>query len=579
MTGYSTGQKDRADDAGRCQRLIDQGETLDVEFKSDLRRLSDDDLVEAVLCMANGNGGTLLLGVEDDGRVTGLHPDHQGAGYGIAALVTNRSVPPLSVKVDIITMPQSAGAHQIAMVSIAPSRVPVATRSGRILTRCLDGKGMPSCRPLYPNEITSWSADRGLIDRSAVPVGGTDLSTLDALEILRLRRMMELYRGDASLLSLGDHEIMRALGLVAEDGTTPTLAGLLLLGKESALRAHVPTHEMAFQVLAGSGVAHNEFFCWPLLRCVEYITDAFRARNEECEFNVGLFRVSIPAYDPQAFREALNNALVHRDYGQLGAVHVQVHDDRILILNPGGFVRGVRPDNLLSVGPRPRNPRLADCFKRIGLVERTGRGVGIMYTGQLRNGRRPPSYEGTTEDSVHVSLEGGHADLGFVRLVMSIESRYGHPMRLDELLILRHVRNERDITTSDAAQLMQRSESDARGVLESLVEAGVLDRRGVRRARTYHLSATVYRELGQAVEYVRAHGFESLQMETMVLQYVQAHGSITRRDVVQLCRIDPRSATYILSKLVRSGRLVMVGRTRDARYEASHAANRQAIDK
>ena len=83
--------------------------------------------------------------------------------------------------------------------------------------------------------------------------------------------------------------------------------------------------------------------------------------------------------------------IIHRDYGQLGSVHVQLHDDYALIANPGGFVVGVHAGNLFAVAPRPRNPLLADAFKRMGLVERTGRGVGIMYAGQLRNGRPAPS--------------------------------------------------------------------------------------------------------------------------------------------------------------------------------------------
>ena len=89
---------------------------------------------------------------------------------------------------------------------------------------------------------------------------------------------------------------------------------------------------------------------------------------------VNIFRIGIPDYSEQAFREGLANALIHRDYSRLGAVHVQWHEDRIEISNPGGFSEGVRLDNLLVTPPRPRNPSLADAFKRAGIVERTARG-------------------------------------------------------------------------------------------------------------------------------------------------------------------------------------------------------------
>jgi len=279
-----------------------------------------------------------------------------------------------------------------------------------------------------------------------------------------------------------------------------------------------------------------------------------------------LFRVGIPAYDPRAFREAINNALVHRDYHRLGAVHVQLHADRVVISNPGSFVEGVRPDNLLTVGPRPRNPCLADCFKRIGLVERTGRGVNIIYSGQLRNGRPAPSCDASTEVNVSLTLYGGPADLSFVQLVVTEENRLQRNMAVSELLILDHVRRERDIDTATAAALSQRPETEARVALEALVEVGLLERRGAWRGRTYLLSAGVYRELGQPAAYVRTRGFEPLQMEHMVRQYAQAHGRVSRREVIDLCRISETQASYLLRRMVSAGELTRVGMGRNSFY-------------
>ena len=370
-------------------------------------------------------------------------------------------------------------------------------------------------------------------------------------------------------MNLEDKELAKALGITtAKDGEQlPTLTGLLLVGRKSALKEYVPTHEVAFQVLKETQVVVNKFYHWSLLRCIERILEAFQVRNEEREINVGLFRVGIPAYDPRGFREALNNAIVHRDYGSLGAVHVQLHDDRILISNPGGFIQGVRIENLLTVGPKPRNPRLADCFKRIGLVERTGRGVNIIFSGQLRNGRVPPNYELSTETNVSITLYGGPADLDFVQLILSEENKRNQILSVSELLILDYIRREGDINTNSASRLIQRPEGDTRTILESLVEHGLLERRGIGRSRTYHLSAGIYRELGQPEAYVRARGFETLQMEQMINQYVEAHGRITRQDTAELCRLNENQASYLLRKLIDKGTLRLVGRGRGAYYE------------
>lgn len=549
------------------QRLA-EGESFTVEFKSDRGPLSDHDLIDAVVCMANAEGGWLLLGVENDGTVTGLHPNHQTEPDLLAALVGNRTVPSVAVDAQFELLAADGGELPVAILRVPSSDQPVASSDGRMSVRYLDTNGQPGCRPLYPHELSSWRTDRGQIDVTARPIVEATWGDLDSVEFARLRRMVETYRGDAALLDLSDRELARALGLAVslEDSLVPTMAGLLLLGQESALQDHVPTHEVAFQVLHGTEVTVNQFYRWPLLRTVERILEGFELRNEEREVNVGLFRVGIPAYDPRGFREALNNALTHRDYHNLGAVHVQLYEDRVTVSNPGGFVHGVRPDNILRVGPRPRNPRLADCFKRIGLVERTGRGVNIIYAGQLRNGRRPPSYERSTETNVIVTLYGGPADLDFVQLVLNHEDERGRALSVTELLILNQVYREREVDTPTASRITQLPEAEVRTTLEGLVESGLLERRGARRSRTYHLSAGVYREMGKPAAYVRTRGFERLQMEQMVLQYVQAHGEIARRDVVNLCRVSEHQAGYLLKKLVERGELRLVGKGRGAHY-------------
>jgi len=549
---------------GELRTLISQGESLAVEFKSDQGPLSDADLIEAVVCLANGQGGILLIGVEDDGKVTGLHTRHRTDPGGLAALVANRTVPPLSVEAAFVDLPEGL----VAVLRVPAARQPTSTSDGRLLIRYRDARNDPGCRPLYAYELANWLAERGQADVSALPVPNATWDDLDPLEFARMRRLVEENRGDAALLELSDQEVARALGLVRSKGEhlIPTVAGLLLVGKEPALREHVPAHEVAFQVLRGTDVAVNEFRRWSLLRALEWVLESFQVRNEERELNIGLFRIGVPAYDWRGFREAVNNAFLHRDYTRLGAIHVQMHDDHIRISNPGGFVEGVRPDNLLVIEPRSRNPCLADAFKRIGLVERTGRGVAIIYSGQLRNGRLPPSYDLSTEVSVTVTLPGGPADLDFVQLVIAEENRQQRSLRVDELLVLAHVWRERTIDTLTAAQLTQKDETQARSTLENLVEEGVMERRGIKKGRTYLLSAGVYRALGKPAAYVRARGFEREQMKQMVLQYVHAHGRITRREVADLCRIGPHQATRLLKKLVENGELVQHGQRKGTYY-------------
>jgi len=234
------------------RRFIAGGESLTVEFKSDATRLPDADWIETVVCMANYQGGILMVGVEDDGAITGLHPYHQTSPTVVAAFIASRTVPPLTVEVHFVNLTEGT----IAVLSIPAVRQPIGTSDGKLLIRYSDTHGKPGCRPLHPHELTGWRADRGTADFTALTITEASWADFDALEFARLRRLVEENRGDKALLELADEEIARALGLVSNElaGLTPTLAGLLLVGKETALRKYLPAHEAAFQVLHGAEV-------------------------------------------------------------------------------------------------------------------------------------------------------------------------------------------------------------------------------------------------------------------------------------------------------------------------------------
>jgi ATP-dependent DNA helicase RecG len=246
---------------------------------------------------------------------------------------------------------------------------------------------------------------------------------------------------------------------------------------------------------------------------------------------------------------------------------VQWKRDVLSISSPGGFVEGVSLDNLLVVEPRPRNPLLADAFKRIGLAERTGRGVDLIYQGLLRYGRPAPSYARTDRNSVVVELNCSDADLGFLKLVLEQEQRVGGALPVDTLLILAELKAARRLDSQEIVKLIQKDLVTVRAVLERLVETGLVQAHGVRKGRTYTLSPSVYRELGQAVQYVRQAGFDPLQQEQMVLSYVDQHGRIRRQDVIELCRLGPDQARRLLQRLVKSGKLVLRGQRKGAYYE------------
>lgn len=423
-------------------------------------------------------------------------------------------------------------------------------------------------RDFPEKERKLWSADLLNADLSARPVEGATLEDLDPVERARLRQFIEANHGDAALLELSDDELDGALGLTVRVGAhrVPSLTGLLLIGRVPRLRELVPTHEVAFQVLEGEEVRTNEFRRTPLLRLVEWLETSFTAINVEEEMQLGLFRVPVPRVDKRAFREGVLNAVVHRDYTRTGAVHVRFDADSLVISSPGGFVQGVSVSNLLTTEPRPRNPSLADAMKRIGLVERTGRGVDLIYRGLLRYGRSQPDYSRSSADGVVLSLATSPANEAFLKVVVDEERSARGALRLDSLLALSVLRERRRVTTAEIAAAVQKDEGAAKRTLEALIERGLVEPRGTGRGRTYTLSASLYALEGNRVAFTLQSGFEQSQQEALVLNFARHHGRVKRSDVVALCRLNEDQATRLLTKLVRSKQLRPEGEKRGRVY-------------
>ena len=190
----------------------------------------------------------------------------------------------------------------------------------------------------------------------------------------------------------------------------------------------------------------------------------------------------------RVFQKAFVNALVHRDYSRLGAIHVRLDADGLSISSPRGFVDGVTLQNLLTVAPRSRNPLLANIIKRIGLAERTGSGIDRIYEGMLRYGRPAPDYSMSDAYTVTLRMSGAEADLDFLKMILPREEQTGEAMPIDSLIILSRLREESRLATADLTVSVQRPDSEIRATLERLVEAGLVEAHRSGRARTYTLS-------------------------------------------------------------------------------------------
>ncbi len=331
------------------RNLIGRGETINVEFKGERSGpLKDRDLVEAVVCLANRQGhdwGYLFVGVEDDGSITGARPRHEHSTTNIsrvAAMIGSRTHPAIACRVEEVMIL----GKPLLVFHIPRAGSPVGTSDGKYLRRRLDGKGNPECIPFHYHEMQSYISGRGGPEYLTLSVPEATWEDLDLLEFERSRRTIRESHGmgDQTLISLSDRELARALGVVDGPMDHPEirLLALLLFGKEESLRRFLPSHEVAFQELSETQVVVNDFFRWPLLRVMDELLGRFRARYREKEIQVGFKRIGIPDYSEKAFREAVANALIHRDYTRLNPFISSGERTASRSVAPEGFPKGCR---------------------------------------------------------------------------------------------------------------------------------------------------------------------------------------------------------------------------------------------
>jgi ATP-dependent DNA helicase RecG len=413
---------------------------------------------------------------------------------------------------------------------------------------------------------------------------------IDRLEVERLRRILATKEPSSALLALGDEELLARLGAVAFGDTLRlTVAGLLVVGREEAIRKALPGHEAVYLHLKSDTEYDRRVdSSKPLLAVLEQFSQAIEPHNRITTLKFGLFHFEIPDFPEEVCREALLNAFAHRDYRIGAPVYVRHYEDRIEISNPGGFWGDVTTGNILGHEPVSRNRLLCELLQKIRLVERAGMGVKRMYHILLSYGKEPPSYE-AGNDYVRLSLRSGRTeqaepgrkrkptpgaggiDETFARFVMN-RHQEGREPTLHELLVLSYLKRNREIDLGEAERILQRSENESREALSSMVLKGLLEPFGQKKGRVYRLSKQVYQQLRGSVNYSVFRRAEAAYAEGAILEFLAGLSGpeekryVTNEIVRTLLRISPSQSGYLLSGLVKKKRLVLRGRGRAAKY-------------
>lgn len=506
-----------------------ESETLDFKPWTDPK----DDLkvaVEYAVCFANADGGVVLFGVDDKklGRENAIH----GAkGYDLERWrrdIFDSTRPNLNVEVFELAVPEGTGKLLGVRVAAGDCK-PYGTASGVFKQRV--GK---SCMPLDSTAFNRQSIQTAAVDWSGAFTQGIGLSDLDPIEIARGRQIAERLRPQSDISRLPDIDFLSALGAVREGIITHT--GLLLFGKESVLARLCPQHLVQYVWQSGeTQIARNDQFRFALLHTLERIEQIFTSpANPEKELTLGLQKLRIPAYHLDVVREAVLNAVTHRDYSDPGKVLIRQLPDELAITSPGGFIPGITAENILIHEPKSRNNALANAFLKLGLVESSGIGRRRIFILSLSLGKPIPLYE-SDGHSVTLHVYDSSYDENTARLVARWHDE-GREVGLEALMVLAYLRQNAFIDSGAASRLLQRPLGQARVILDQLAlpRTGILERRGHTQAATFHLAKGVAKDMLGKAAYTKSRGLNPIRYSEMVKEYLRDHGSISPRECREL---------------------------------------------
>lgn len=430
-------------------------------------------LAETMVAFANTDGGTILIGLTPEGRLMEDLLSEEVEGGLRQALALCR--PPVVTEWEQIEVPGGL----VIGIHVPRSTELHALADGRVLVR----SGAEN-RPLSGDAIRQLAATKSSGEFEAEPVPGATRADLDD-EIINEYLTLCAERQHRPITQ-DREEALRQIAAVTADGQ-PTVSGLLLFGRDP--QVFLPQAGIIFVKFLGKeprgpgglpGYGRREEIGGPLPRMIER---AWRVILEEMRVEAvvrGLKREERTEYPPFAVREALINAVCHRDYRLTGRrIEIRMFDDRLEVQSPGGLPGYITLDNIVEEH-FSRNPRIVHGLFQWGFIEELGLGIDRMIEAMVQAGHPQPTFRATP--------------YSFTVILQNVVERVSMPapwegsMNERQLRALQYIQAQGRITNREYRELCPHVSAETlRLDLADLVDRGILLKVGDKRGTYYIL--------------------------------------------------------------------------------------------
>lgn len=407
------------------------------------------DICKEIIAFANSKGGTLYIGIEDNGKIIGVD-DVDQVTLQLSNMVRDSIKPDVTMFVRYETL------------SIETKNViAVTVQKGTDRPYYLGSKGLKPTGVFVRNGTSTDPATDTAIRRMIKETDGDSFETMRSLEQNLTFKTTEEQFHKRNIEFTPTK--MQTLGIISQDGIYSNVA--LLLSDQCS-------HTIKAATFAGSDKTvfqDRREFTGSLFQQMEEMYSYLNIRNQTRSTFEGLYRNDIRDYPEEALREALLNSLVHRDYSYSASTLISVYDDRIEFVSVGGLPTGIVLEDIMLGLSVCRNPKLAAIFYRLELIEAYGTGMPKIMK----------AYAGTgLEPKIEVTNNAFKITLPNRNISTSIEINKANTSLTTEDCILKLITSSGYVVRSDIDKLLNVSQSTANRILKRMVKEGLIQQIG-----------------------------------------------------------------------------------------------------
>lgn len=488
-----------------------------------------------IVALANEGGGKLILGVKENKNgphnIIGTSAWDGHEGKLIEDIYRDKQI---RVQIEILY----EGTKRVLIIHI-PSR-PVG--------KTLKFEDVPLMRvgedllPMSDEQLLKILQEQEP-DFSSTICPGLTIADLDVNAISKLKEAYSKKQDNQQFLALPNDQALSDLGITVGNGIT--FAALILVGKKEVIQKHLPQSSIYLEyrnTLTQINFDNRQIFSEPYYLTIEKLWELINQRNGKVPVQQGPYIFDIPFFNKEVIREAINNAIAHRDYRRTSEVVIKQFPNEMHITNPGGFPLGVTLDNLLTVNSTPRNRLLADIMAKTGVVERAGQGIDKIYYQTITESKPEPDYSKSDNYQVELRLSAIVEDKAFALFIHQFQLERKDTEKL----------SVQDVITLNKIRKREARESFDPDVVRKLEKEGLIERHGKTKGAYYILARSYYEFTDEKGKYSRKTDWDERQAFYIILQHLQKFEKAKMTDFVDLFegRLTRKQVRYMVDKLV-----------------------------